>query len=316
LLADVLPVYLDRPTTPRPPPQAGYLWQLTREGWLEPWMRLRATEPDERNRLATMPPLHTLNRVAGIKPGASTMAVAVDSAGHEQPALVVHTYGRGRAAALLVGDLWRWRLKMEPENQDLEKMWRQLTRWLTADVPGRVAITHEADADEQSQSMRIAVHARDAEHQPLDNAQVSIEVTPPDGPAIKLDAEPSRREPGVYEAHYVSRASGPYRAVAHVSDGAGEELPQVETGWTHDPSADEFRVLTPARDALEELATKTGGETVELADLDAFAAGLASRPVPETVQTLFPLWHTSWVFLAAIACFAGEWGLRRWKGLP
>jgi hypothetical protein len=314
--ADVLPVYLQRTTTPRSPPASGYRWQLTREGWLEPWMRLRATEPDERLRLAEMPPFRTLNQVSGIKPGASVLAVAVDSSGREQPALVVHSYGRGRAAALLVGDLWRWRLKMEHENQDLEKMWRQLTRWLTADVPGRVSISHQRDVEEPSQPVRIAIHARDVDYQPLDNAQVSVEVSPPDGPPLVLDAEPSRREPGVYEASYVSRSPGPYRATARVIDGAGEKLGEVQTGWTHDPAAEEFRSLVPARDELQTLATRTGGETVELADLDKFAAGLSARPAPETVQTLFPLWHTGWVFTIAICCLAGEWGLRRWRGLP
>jgi hypothetical protein len=316
LMADVLPVYLQRPTAGEPPPASGYRWQLTREGWLEPWMRLRATEPEERQRLESMPPFRALNHVSGIKPGASTLAVAVDSSGREQPALVVHSYGRGRAAALMVGDLWRWRLKQEPENDDLEKMWRQLTRWLTADVPGPVTITHELDDAEQSQGVRIAVHARDAEFQALDNAKVSIEVTSPDGSSRALDAEPSRREPGVYQASYVPRESGPYRAKARVTDGSGVEMPAVETGWTFDPAADEFRSLSPDRDALQALAERSGGETVELSGLDAFAANLASRPVPETVQTLFPLWHTGWVFAIAIGCLAGEWGLRRWRGMP
>jgi hypothetical protein len=27
-----------------------------------------------------------------------------------------------------------------------------------------------------------------------------------------------------------------------------------------------------------------------------------------------PLWHTPWLFLLALACFLGEWGLRRQKG--
>jgi uncharacterized membrane protein len=316
LLADVLPVYLRSPTSSNAPSASGYRWQLTREGWLEPWMRLRATEPEEQQRLEAMPPFRALNHVAGVKPGATTLAVAVDSAGHEKPALVAHAYGRGRAAALMVADLWRWRLKLEPTNDDLEKTWRQLTRWLAADVPGRVSINHEIDEDEQTHAVRIAVRARDAEFQPLDNAQIDITVTSPDGSTRTLDAEPSRREAGVYQASYVPRAPGPYRAVTTVTDGSGEALAPVETGWTFDPAANEFRSLSPDRAALSALAERTGGEAVELSDLDAFAASLAARPAPETVQTLFPLWHTGWVFAAAIACFAGEWGLRRWKGLP
>ena len=315
-VADALPVYLERIAAASPPPPSGYRWQLTREGRLEPWMRLRASEADEQRRLEMMPPFRTLNRTSGIKPGASTLAVAVDSSGTQQPALVVQSYGRGRSAALLVGDLWRWRLKVEPENQDLEKMWRQLFRKLTADVPGRVTATREVVNEELTQTVRLAVRARDLEYQPLDNAQVSIEITPPDGKPLTIDAEPSRRDPGVYEASYVPRLPGAYRATAKVTDGAGTELNQVETGWTNDTAADEFRRLEPDRAALQELAKQSGGETVELDELDSFATSLAARPVPETLQTLYPLRHTAWLFALAVVCLAGEWGLRRWKGMP
>lgn len=315
-LADVLPVYLQRTSFTQAAPVEGYRWQLTREGWLEPYLRLRASEVDERQRLDALPAFRTLNRVGGIKPGASTLAVAVDAAGAQQPALVAQTYGRGRAAALLVGDLWRWRLKSEPENQDLEKLWRQVIRSLTTDVQGRVSIAHERLADDLHESVRVAVRVRDAEYQPLDNAQVSVQVAGPDGQTLSVDAEPSRREPGVYEMSYVPRASGAYRATASVLDSGGEKLAQVETGWTHDPAADEFRLLEADRAGLAQLAQRTGGETVELSDLDTFAASLSARPMNETVQTLFPLWHTSSVFLIALGCLAGEWGLRRWRGLP
>ncbi len=315
-VADALPVYLDRIAAATPPPAGGWRWTLTREGWLEPWLRLRASEPDERQRLATMPPLRTLNRIAGIKPGAALLAAAVDSSGTQQPALVVQTYGRGTAIALLIGDLWRWRLQLDPENQDLEKMWRQLLRRLTADVPGRMNASREVVAEDLMQTIRLTVQARDGEYRPLDNAQVSFVVTPPDGKPLTLDAEPSRREPGVYEASYVPRLPGAYRALAKATDGAGQELPTAETGWTNDPSADEFRRFEPDRAALNELAKLSGGETVELDELETFASSLAARPVPEMLQTLHPLRHTWWLFGLAVCCLAGEWGLRRWKGMP
>ncbi|MCE9603429.1 MAG: glutamine amidotransferase [Planctomycetia bacterium] len=315
-VADILPVYMQRSAATMPRPEAGYCWKPTREGWLEPWLRLRANEADERLRLETMPPFRTLNRTSGIKPGAVVLAAAVDSSGAEQPALVVQNYGRGRAAALLIGDMWRWRLKMEPENQDLEKTWRQLVRWLTADVPGRITASSEVVADELTQSVRIAVRARDPDYRPLDNAQVKLRIVSPDGTTLPLDMEPSRREAGIYEASYVPRAPGAYRASVSVVDGSGKEIGGSETGWTNDPSADEFRRLEPDRDLLRKIATETKGDTVELKDLERFASELAARPVPETVQSLFPIWHTAWVFGLAIACLAGEWGLRRWRGLP
>lgn len=66
---------------------------------------------------------------------------------------------------------------------------------------------------------------------------------------------------------------------------------------------------------MESLAQKTGGEVVNPNQLDAFARALPSKRAPITETQLTPLWHTPWMFLAAIACLVTEWGVRRWKGL-
>ena len=49
--------------------------------------------------------------------------------------------------------------------------------------------------------------------------------------------------------------------------------------------------------------------------LDEFAARLPYKHVPITEDWTTPFWHQPIVFLFALACFAAEWGLRRWKGL-
>ena len=67
---------------------------------------------------------------------------------------------------------------------------------------------------------------------------------------------------------------------------------------------------------LAEIARKTGGEIVAADKLAEFARNLPSRKMPITEAVTQPLWNQAWVFLFALACFVGEWGLRRWKGLP
>ena len=49
--------------------------------------------------------------------------------------------------------------------------------------------------------------------------------------------------------------------------------------------------------------------------LDDFATALPNRQAPIMEDVSAPLWNRSAVFLFALACFIGEWGLRRWKGL-
>ena len=67
---------------------------------------------------------------------------------------------------------------------------------------------------------------------------------------------------------------------------------------------------------LEDLAAKTGGELVELDDLNSFVDSLPNRKIPITEPWVYPLWHQWSVFVFAMMCLVGEWGLRRWNGLP
>jgi hypothetical protein len=59
---------------------------------------------------------------------------------------------------------------------------------------------------------------------------------------------------------------------------------------------------------------------VELDELASFARELPSREVPITTTQIKPVWDLPGilpaVFLLTLICFAGEWALRRWKGMP
>ena len=325
-VASMLPVYLDRPAEVHLP--SLFRLALTREGWLQPWTRLRATEADEQARLAAMPPFEVLNPIRESKPGASVLGIVSDTDNHPYPALAVQRFGLGSVAALMVGDLWRWGLTDEAGQKDLAKSWRQLVRWLVSDVPARVTV--EAQATDDPTQVRLIVKAHDGEFKPLDNAVARltirpVQLPPPPGvssPApsdprgIELAAEPSATEPGRYEATYVMREAGAYCVDAVVTQPDGQVVGRAEAGWTADPAVDEFRSLKPNRALLEALARRTGGEIVPLEDLSGFVRRLPNRGAPITETVTRPLWHQPAVFLFVLGCFITDWGIRRWKGLP
>ena len=93
-------------------------------------------------------------------------------------------------------------------------------------------------------------------------------------------------------------------------------MASLSTGWTAEPGRCEFETLESRRDVLERLAAKTGGEIIDPNKLMNFVADLPNRKNVITEPWIHPFWHQWWVFGLAIACFIGEWGLRRWKGLP
>jgi uncharacterized membrane protein len=315
-IGDMLPVYLDRGQVA--PPEGGWRLALTREGWLQPWVRVRTTQPDEERRLAEMPPLRAVNTLSSIKPGASVLA-QVEAAGSEtvRPALVVQPLGRGRSGALLVGDLWRWDMhRKDPAQSDLEKAWRQTVRWLVSDVPQPVEVEVRPAPAVSSQAIELVVRARDKLFQPLDNATATVKVKTPEGREVELTADASSQRAGEYLAAFVPRATGAYRASVVVTAPDGSEVGRRETGWAVEPDTEEFRTLPANRALLARIAQETGGEVLEPGDLESFVADLPNRKIPITEAWTYPLWHQWSVFAFALVCLVGEWGLRRWKGLP
>ena len=132
---------------------------------------------------------------------------------------------------------------------------------------------------------------------------------------IRLQAEASVSEPGLYEAGYVPRLTGGYKAMAYVTNSTGAEVGHAEAGWATDLAAEEFRSLTPDVSLLENIARKTGGEIIPANKLEEFARSLPHRHAPLMEAWTFPLWHTPVMFGFALACFLSEWGVRRWKGM-
>ncbi len=325
-IGDMLPVYLD--PGPTPTESVPLRFDLSREGWLQAWARLRDNENDERARIESMPPFLVANRIRDTKPGASVIASAKDPAGNDVPALAVQRFGRGRTAALMVGDVWRWGMQNTEARADMDKAWRQLVRWLVSDIPKPVELTAEPIPDDPNGAVRLEIRVRDPQFQPADNANVSVEVEPiqiasPANPAtasttnsLVLRADPALTEPGLYEAVYIPRSAGGFRARAKALNPMGAEIGRAETGWSSDPVAEEFRSLVPNPALLEEIARKTGGRMIQARDLPAFVRELPTRNAPVMESWSQPAWHTPILFGFALACLLAEWGLRRTKGLP
>ncbi len=321
-IGDMLPVYLD---PVEPPAGAGPVkMELTKEGLLQSWARLRDTEAGEKDRLQNVVPFKVLNKVKRVKPGATTVASVTAADGTQYPAIVVQRFGQGKTASVLLGDLWRWGLRSAEARKDLDKAWRQFARWLVNEVPRRVELTANESTGDSGSGVRLQVRLRDETFQPLDNARVWLEVAAEGSSigagaqtnALRLDVEESLKEAGLYEATYVPKSAGGYRATVWATNSAGVLVGHASAGWATDPSADEFKSLTPNVPLLEALAKATGGEVLRPSELERFARDLPNRRAPVMEPWTKPFWHTPALFLFALGCFVSEWGLRRWRGLP
>ena len=317
-LAELSPVYTARRSGPTTQRDNNGKLQLTREGVLQPWLRLRETEAAERQRFMALPSPATINPVGPVKPGASELIELVNAEGQTMLGLATQPYGNGRTAAMMIGDWWRTHLRTDSATGDAaaddpQQTWRQIVRWITGQVPRRVEIDVEPDPT-SSNLAHFTVNVRDEVFRPLENARVELEFDPRQSDPTRIVARPSGTSLGVYEADFVVDRPEGVRVTAHVTTADGNPLEKSHTGWVADPRARELRQLGLDRQRLERIAQNSGGRVIQADEIDGWVDGLAERPSLVAETWVYPLWHQPWVMLAAIVCLCVAWGLRRMKG--
>lgn len=311
-LADLLPVYVNANAPSRDLPATTKLrLDFTREGWLQPWIRLRETEAAERQRLSRMTSFTALNRVPGIKPGASVLASVSTDSSTRHPAFVAQRYGRGQVGAMLLADLWRWGFKHPDQKEDMQKAWRQTVRWLVSDIPRRANL----HAKRAPNTVTLTADLLDETFTPHVEASATVRITPPSGEVLTLDTTPSDETVGRAIVSLKPKKTGTYLAELEALDAQGKPIGTAATGWALNPAAEELRTIVPDHGWLTQLAEATGGEVLQANDLDALPDRIQHPTRTVEVTKVVKLWHLPIVFLAALLCFLLEWWIRRERGL-
>lgn len=342
-IGEMLPIDLSREMKA---PASGVRLSLTRDGWLQPWVRLRSDEIAEEERLNSMPEFLTLNSAAFVRPGAVVMAEVQDAEENRWPALVVQRFGKGRTAALCVGDFWRWRLSegrrklhnldapaqnIDPDNgsiapdgtpsedlADHARASRQMIRWLVADVPKRMDVVVNEESTLGTGSVRLTAFVRGSDFEARENADVKFSVVGPDGQTFELTGEPSDSVAGQFESSIAASQPGAWQVSvsATISDDPATPPLVAATGWASQPDQKEMKSVQVDHAFLEQLAKITGGRTVPLSSLESFVGTLPQSNAMLVEIWSWPIWHSWWIFLTAVACLATDWTLRRRRGLP
>lgn len=308
-IGEMLPVYLkagDGEAVAAPS-----RFEMTREGMLEPWARLRLSEDAEKERIGKMPLFGEVHRLGKVRPGAlEVMSFEFPEGGG--PAIAVRKYGRGRTAASGITDFWRWGLRSPEDHADLDKSWRQMVRWLLADVPKALMLRAEEGPDGSHEliSERIGRNFK-----PDDGGGVTLKIRRPDQTWTSVGLRKEAEKAGSAVARVSMTAPGPYLAEASAREKDGKEIRSASAGWVVNSLQDEYRRMEPDMKTMEMLAAGTGGRILDPGDLDDFVDRLDVMPLPVSETRSEPLWHSGGWMVAAMACFLGEWTIRRWRKL-
>jgi len=315
-IEDVLPVRLTGGNWAMGIVDHAFLLEPAEEGINHPLLRFGSTQEENTAIWSSLPELIGYNRVGGVKPGASVLAIdpGVDVLEGSNVLLAVQRYGRGRSMAFTGFSTWRWQMHLPSEDQSHERFWRQMIRWTALYAPGRVTVA--TDRSNYSGHEPVVIESRlfDREFEPVDGATVWAHVTGPAGRSEAVQLEWTLGKSGLYRGEFRPELGGVHKVEVSVrTDEDG--LLRDQTGFTVAPSAAEFTNAELHAEDLERLAESTGGAYLPLSEADRLTEMI--RPVEDTATSTRErdLRDAPFLFAAILLFLGTEWFLRRQKGL-
>lgn len=290
--------------------------QPTRAGLLHAVTRLAGDEGESAATWARLPEVTTVNRVGQVKPGGTALLSGSTEGGAERVVLAYHRYGRGKVIALTPQDLWLWQMHADVAVEDMtyETFWRQMMRWLVADVPDQVVVATSADRVERGEQIGLSVSVADRAFVPVNSAQVSVTIAAPSGKTTEMALQWVGERDGEYRASFVPDEDGTHEVRADAVQ-KGESVGGGVTTFRVAPSDAEAFDAAMRAPLLQRLAEETGGQFYTAETLSKLPDDLRYTERGVTVVEERDLWDMPALLFALGACLLGEWSFRRWRGL-
>jgi len=315
-VADALPVVLESGAS------AGENWRQlrvspTRAGALNPVIRLAEADEASAVRWASLPPLGSFNPVRQAKPGATVLltGAGVEVPG-EQVVLAQQRYGRGRSMVLAVHDLWTWRMHAEipAEDRTHQTLVRQLLRWVSEGSPTPVSVRTPPEGVEPGESARVMATVLDSAFVELNGAFVEARITSPAGIESELPLNWAITRDGEYEGSFTPEEEGIHE-IEVIAWRGEEEVGRASSHLRVAPSQAEAQDPALRTALLRRIAEETGGRLHTPATLAALPDDITHGGGGISVTQTLPLWDMPVLLLVLLGLLAGEWALRRSRGL-
>ena len=287
---------------------------LTADGELHPIMQLGVEAADTRRRWDAAPALASIAPVGDARPGASVLAATNASAGGAAPLVAVQRYGEGRSMIFAGEASWRWRMMLPASDRSYDTFWRQAVRWLGNTAPDPIFVsTPLAIATGDVVPVRIAV--RNEEFQPIEEADVDVRLTAPDGTIQEMQAVRDHEHgAGRYVVHYRADQPGVHRAVVNAGTPGGAAAPGASSFLVGGADVEMSDPRLNAR-LLQRLASDSGGRMVGPGEGLVLRDALLAAAPSAALAVRRDLWHSGWSFAAILVLLGAEWALRRRFGL-
>lgn len=328
-LADVMPVVVTGDAVPDSMTFfADLKVALTPAGESHAVAQIAATPSASIQRWKSLPSVTTVNRIRDVKPGAVVLVSgSVPSGGraeapsgevrnYQQPVLVYQRFGRGMAVALTVQDDWQW--QMDPttpvDDQTFSRFWRQMTRWLTSDVPGRVVVSLPTDQVNPKNPIAMRTSAVDSLYLPRNDAKVVAHITSDSGVARDLPFDWAIDRDGEYRGTFTPDQPGIDTIQVTATLPSGAKASDTSYVRVADLNTEYFDAEMRAP-LLQRIANETGGRFYTPKSASTLPEDVAMSKHGVTVVNQMDLWDMPATFLLLVALVTAEWTYRKARGL-
>lgn len=318
LLAGVLPGTVDRD----PFPQSRALpVSVTLDGQRHSATAVSDNPAETARRWAALPPLARTG--GGLIPAAEARVLLEYSGprGLAAPALAVSFTDQGKAAWLYGRGAWRWAFLPAgtPSPDDLYAQFLLgLVRWLAEPaVRERFQVDPGKRVYQDGESVRFTAGLWNEAYAPVSGARVRVEIRPDSGVAPPRSIElPAGVEPGRYEGADAALAPGAWSWEATAGNPTdGRELSRAHGRFWVESMGPEFARTVPDREALAQVAARSGGTLFEAEGVDALVDAIPRAIRRQGRVREWDLWNHWLLFVSFVVVLSAEWFLRRRRGL-
>ena len=316
-LADLLPIVI--------PPNGCFARdedfspELTQQGMYHPITRLADTQAQVEFIWRDLPPLSCWLGGFRLKGGATTLAeYRPHNSETGVPVIIFQRIGVGKSLLITAEGLWNWAFgvwNFKDEDNTYPRFWGQTIRWMATRANAKqIHVTTDLTTYPVGDEVNITAYAYDESYQPLDNADLKIEVTPPNEKRFQVRTEASSQTASVYTAQFRANQEGAYQIRAKGADRLsflGEDSTEI---FVQSPRA-EFDNPQLNEALLKQLAAKTDGLYIPIDE----AASLPKK-IKEVRERVFSvqerdLWDSPIVLALMVGLLGTEWFLRKRRGL-
>ena len=318
-VAEVLPVMLNAPRADTGAAPLEVAVRPTSAGRTHAALRLREADGASAARWDSLPKLTSVNRLGGLRPGATTLLAGhtgEDRDAAEVPVLAFQRYGRGMGIVLGVQDTWLWRMHASVPLEDATHatLWRQTLRWMVEGVPDQVEVASVPARVAPGEPVELRARVVDSTFTPVGQAAVVARVTTPTGAFVDVPLERSPTPDGTFTGRFVPTERGAHAVAATAAFGR-DSLRSASGALLADDQGADVEQAELRSGLLRQVANETGGKYYALSQAARLADDVNYTESGVTQRDAHDLWDMPIVFLLLVTLLGAEWFYRRRRGL-